>query len=440
MTTTGTAVVLPEIPENAIEQLRQRGAAEVAIRKEMTKIYKQIEGAEWGAALSKNARAMIAELCQITKANPMLHINILGGKPDLNAKFWADLAANHPAHVRHEQRDLSPSVDALLRQQAQRHFDRARPLPDGAEKVERLARAFALEEQADAIERDRAGWSPRETATAVVETTVYRYTNQAMALLAQGKVPAAWEIVAITECNWAGGFGVQQRPKKNGGAFAVSDPIGDADPGKTARTRSLRRTLEKAYSAWMGPYSAQLQKVEEYMEAEFTIVEDARPRGASLHIGAGQPERADEHVDEQTGEVITQAAATQAELPTTEAAAGDTFDYDDARKKLMATFTDAGLKGEPRKAWMAEHGLPDSVTKFTPDDYRRAWRLMVDPVREQVTAMAGDGLEDLALSVLKKAGPEYLRDWKLLLSVLENQRAGEAEGEAQQGDAFPGEL
>lgn len=425
-----TAVAPLQVPaDNELEAIRKRGASEVAHRKEIAKIFKQLDGTQWGHNLSVPQRGLVAEFIKVTRANVLLHVDFLGNRPYLNSTYYSDLASNHPAHHHYEQRDLSLSVETAMRERAEKYYVDADKL-DASKQPERAKQrrdaAWALEQQADTISIDRAKWSPRATATVVIETTVYRYTNAAMTLIAEGKVPANSEhLVTVVECNWAGGHGIVKI-----GSMDKKDPIGDANPGTTARTRSLRRTLVKAYSAWMGEYDKQIEKAEEFFEAEYTIV-DSAPQNATLQVGTGAVE----------AEVIEQQATTQAGLPQQQPPVED-FDFKDATARIMATWKDAGIKD--RKAWSIENGFPASTKEWTPDQFRDAWKRLVEPVKEEVRALLGDGnLEDLSLAVLKKAKPEYLKDWNALRGALQAQAEtseGEDVDDEDQGEAFPSEL
>lgn len=428
--TQGMALTAPADTE--IESLRQRGAIEVAHRREVSKLKNQIAGTEWGKGLSIQTQSLIAEFAKVVRANVLTHIDVLGGTVYLNSAYWIDLANQQPLFHHYEQRDLSPSVEVALRERAKRQRAAAAELPVGEEKSERIRRALDIEDEADDVALARAKWSPREGAIVVIETSVFRYVNAVLALIQEGKVPEGdGYVVKVMECNWAGGFGVQQRPKKAGGTYTVSDPIGDADPSKTARTRSLRRALTKAFSAWMSQYDRQIEKAEEYMEAEFEVISSspARPAHATLEIGSG------EVVEVATGEV-TQSVETQAELPVAPVAEEkDDFDYKDATKRIMATFRDAGIKD--RQAWSKANNLSESTKEWKPDDFRRAWTLLVDPVRIRVRELAGGDLEDICLRVLKKSSPDFLREWNAVLGVLEAEQSSDEEADDAEGD---GEL
>lgn len=423
MSENSMAVTTMDAPsDREIERIKQAGAKAVAHRREMTKLHKQLEGLEWGKALSPATRAVFAEFFQVTRANPVAHVDVLGGKIYLNAEYWADKIRSDPYFVDYEQFDISPSVEAAIRERASRMHERADAFPkDSAEHRQWKSRAFALEDEAEDIAIRRARWSPRETAEVVIETVIKRFLNAApIEKIRSGDIGGdrlGDYIVEVREANWAGGFGEMKVPKKGGGTYSTYDPIGDANPGTTARTRSLRRCANKAFSAWMQQYEAQIHKAEEYLEAEYEVISTTQhpAEGQRLHIGT----------EDEGGEIV-QDAETVEDLPTEEP-----FDRADAHKRYFATLKDAGIPEKNRKRWQKEHGLPESSTEFTRDDYDRAQEILVGPVREWVIGYAGRNLEDLSLRILQKSTPEYLRDWNALRATLEAQGAGDDEAETQ---------
>ena len=153
--TESTAVVAPEAPtDNAIATIRKAGALVVAERKEIGLLQQQLAGLEWGSKMSANGQYAVAAFARVTRANILTHSDILGGKPYLNSQYWADYINQHPRFHHYEQTDLSPAVEQALRDAGQ-------------------------EDAADEMAIRRIKWSPRESATVVVETTIYRFINAA---------------------------------------------------------------------------------------------------------------------------------------------------------------------------------------------------------------------------------------------------------------------
>lgn len=409
-----TALVTPG-PKD-MDDVKRAGAAMTAYQAEVNAIYRDLHGLEWGSgtrlvkgsSFSAGTRTALAKFCHITGANPMIHVDILGGKPYLNAAFWQDKLTTHLHYHSYTQRDLSASTEEALRERSLRHREVADKMDDGdPEKGKRLGLALDLEDEADDVRLARASWSPRETATVVVETRITRFINAApMEAIQAGEVQEIGQyLVPVVECNWAGGMGDTLADKKKW------DPIGDTHPGTTARTRSLRRTATKSFPAWMDGQQAQIEKAERVIEAEWEVIQQddeaaraALPAasGPQAVLGMGEPAAGD--------------VADAKELPVVDET--PSFDYDEARRRLFATLRDAGITNDrDRKAWSKKNGLDVSTKKWSPEDWERAQELIVAPVRDPVIEAAGDGLGDMSLQVLGKREPEYLKDWMALAAV-----------------------
>lgn len=418
-----TAVAtLPSVPsDDEIEGIRRTGKQLTAYAKEVGKLNRIIEGLSWGnvtgASLSPATRYALAEFCRVTRANPITHVDMFANKPFLNASYWSDLVNQHDYFHRYEQRDISVTAETALRERATKY-----------RSASSEAKALELEDQADEIATARQKWSPRPTATVVIETTIYRFMNAApMDAIKAGTVTDFERyLISVTECNWAGGMGQTMAASKK------YDPIGDANPGTTARTRSLRRAAVKAFSAWMEPYEAQLHKAEEIIEAEFTIVrEDARAAAAALPSGDGPQAVRSGHGEPQAAapvgaQELPMEQRAQEALGPKQPAPAPPFDQKDAQGKLFATFKDSGIVGDARKVWMKENGLGDTTKAWTPEQWGQALALqdadLVEPVRVAVRAKAEDlGVDLGALSrdVIQKDFPAFLIDWKKLAAKLQ---------------------
>ncbi len=421
--TESTAMVAPEAPtDSAIEQIRRVGALEVEQRKELERVSAQIQGTQWGGALSPHARLMVAQFAKICGANVGTHIDLLGGKMYLNAAYWADFINNHSRFHHHVQRDLSPSVEKALRDRAETH----RAAAEAGDDSGRLGKAADYEDEADDMALARARWSPRENATAVVETTIVRFINAApMDKIRSGEITDIDQyLIEVSECNWAGGMGDSVKGKK--------DPVGDANPGTTARTRSLRRCCVKSFSAWMEKYDAQIQKAETVIEAEFEIIANEVAATEALLPQGDAPQGV-----LSAGEPTAQSAENAVPLPVegAEEEKEEEFDPTDCRKRFFATLRDAGVSEKDRKKWAKSHDLPESSKGWGQAEYDKAQEILVEPARAIVRdALDGDvdALKDLSLEVLKKEAPEYLRDWNVLGATLEARQADkDADGEEE---------
>jgi len=407
----GTALAVPT--NDAVENIRRVGALQAYRKKELSNLYEELEGLSWGSgkmivtgsSLSNHTRWALAEFCRVTLANPLTHLDIMGGKPYLNDTYWSDKLNANPLFHHYEQWDISPSVEEKLRE-------------------------LGMEDKANEVAMARLRWSPRENATVIVETTIFRFINAApMEKIQSGEIKGddlKAYIVPVKECNWAGGMGqmyANERPAK-------FDPIGDRYPGPTARSRSHRRCAVKAFSAWLAPFETQIAKAEAIIEAEFTIIgEDTPypppqdgPTMASLDRGQPLPEEGEEP-EPVEAEPIEQPAQ-QEEV--------DTFDAKDALKRFFATYRDAGFKEPERKAWNVENGLPESTKEWGRDEFEKAQDCLMSPCMDAVMEELGgdeDALADLCLRVLEKDTPEYLKDWNALRAALDAREGGGAQPE-----------
>jgi hypothetical protein len=429
--TNGTAVARQDVqqpPTDAeIEQIRKRGTALVAHRKEIAKLDAQISGLTWGsgsqtvqgASFSPMTRAVLAEFCAITRANPLYHVDILGNRPYLNSNYWSDLINTRPDFHHFEQRDLSPSVEQAIRDRAARHRDIAASI-EGPEKAQRLAKALDLEEEADDVALARAQWSAPEWAQVVVQTTIFKFIDATpLDAIRSGAITNIDRyIVAVPECNWAGG-----RPpgKKRDGTTYDSDPIGNNEPAKTARTRSLRRAAVKSFSAWMQEYDKQITKAEQAIEAEFTIIREDRAEqrqianGQAVQSGSGEPK-------------ATTSNGAQS-LPTEDATttpAAPPFDVSDARKAYFATLRDAGIeKDSARKKWQVDQGLGESTKQWGAAEYGKAMDALLEParakVRDGVELMGGGQLDQMAFKLydcsFRELTLKQLNEWAAGISA-----------------------
>jgi hypothetical protein len=383
--------------ESDIEQIRKAGQAMIAYKKEVRELYRTIEGLEWGSGssvvkgsdLSQATRYAFAEFCRITRANPMYHVDMMGSRPYLNANYWSDLINSDPHFHHFEQRDLSPSVEQALRDRARQHREIAAQL-EGPEAAKRLAMALDLEEEANDIALARAQWSAPAWAQAVVETTIVRFINSApLEAIKAGRILDLEPfLIRVTECNWAGGRPPTTGKRRDGTTYSYDpDPVGNAEPAKTARTRSLRRAAVKAFAAWMQRYEEQIRKAEEAIEAEFEIIrsDQASARASLPSAGAPQAIRAGSGEPEAAAAVDARPLPVEGAAPGAPAAAAPSgWDRDAARKRLFATFREAGIEGDPdRKAWARTHGFPESTRYWTEGDFERAIEILVGPVREK---------------------------------------------------------
>lgn len=175
--------------DEEIDRIRSAGKQLVAQKQVRRDLEKQIEGMEWGSGntlvkgsgFSPATRAAFAEFCVITRANPLIHVDVLGAKPYLNAQYFEDLLNTEERFVRYEQRDVSISVEEGLLARAKKHLELAKTFEesDPEQAALRRPKAFDFEERAEDVRLARQSWSPRESASVVIETTIFKFMNAA---------------------------------------------------------------------------------------------------------------------------------------------------------------------------------------------------------------------------------------------------------------------
>ena len=213
MTSTSQALERIEQPSQ-VDLIQQEGAKAVARRNALNHLFKQIRGGDWGPVkgsdLSQQAATALAIFCHKRDADPLTHIDVLGGKPYCNAEYWRERAATHPRFVEFVQRNITG--------------DAAR----------------------------RKHWGAPDDALAVWETDcVYYMAHAPLEAIRAGRIPhdeaIKWTRTAA-ECNWAGNVrtvNTRQGEKK------IPDKVGKHHPHTTARNRSLRKAARLAFGSWM---------------------------------------------------------------------------------------------------------------------------------------------------------------------------------------------
>lgn len=406
---------LEEIAKNAptkeaIDRIREGGALAVEKKKELNKLDRQLQGMEWGnvhgASFSPATRYALAELIYITRANPQLHIDVLGGKPYLNASYWTDLANSHDHFIGYESFNLDLEHVEVLRQQAKEVEQEIAQLQqvegeDLSSVISDLRReAVQLSAQARQVERQRVHYGVPEIATAAYEVVVRRYRpNAPLDQIVSGAIDGEPFVQEIREANWA--------PNHQ-----TRDPIGRDNPHTTARTRALRRAFVKAFSAWMEPLEEDIKRIENAIEAEYTVIRSEQKASRAALPSGDQPQAA------RSGGEPSAAAEDEAEdLPTEDAEGSDDFDATEARKAYFGTLRDAGISEEDRKAWQVGHELPASTKKWGRAEYDRAMQILIAPVKEkfEIGCQAiGEQPDAVAADVLEGRQPETYRDYQQL--------------------------
>lgn len=302
---TAVAIATPEAREaaNELELIRQQGMAAVERKRALSTLTKLISGLEWGSvrgdSLSPATQYALAEVCYVTGANPYLHIDLLGGKAYHNAQYYEDLANQHSHYLGYEQRMITARVAERLREQADQAESESDKIladieklgmPELKEDAVKLRReAITARTRAREIDLARAQYGVPDTAETAYETLVRRYTPDApLDAIRVGDIDGDRFIQVISECSWID-------PGRK-------DPVGNAHPDRTCRTRSLRRGLKKAFSAWIEPKMREVERYERQIEAEWREVREghiearaALPRSGeaqAVRTGNGEPSAA----------------------------------------------------------------------------------------------------------------------------------------------------
>jgi hypothetical protein len=147
----------------------------------------------WGKEISPIARAAIVRYCLEIGADPVRHVHVLGGNVYMNAAFWMDLVAANPKFLR-----------------AKTEFIHDDKRADDEERERRKAQRLVY-------------GVPEDAPGAAVVTLFY-----------------AGDRGPFIGVNWAG--------------VRDKDPVGKAEPTKSAETRAYRRAAMKAEPAWFGKH------------------------------------------------------------------------------------------------------------------------------------------------------------------------------------------
>lgn len=200
-------------PEPRDRDLPPQALAIVDERRLRNRMVQQIRGATWSRDLDHNTVLAVAEYAHRTGADPVTEIEVLGGRIYRNANYYdrkgAELIqAGVIAHIERDHIAADPRLDDLITLAESLATDGDPQLLDGARDAKReKARRMAL--------RIKHGAPEKAAAVCVVRLFVVGMAQP------------------IEGCNWCGN-GVRQR-----------DPVGDAEPVKTAETRAARRAWKQ---------------------------------------------------------------------------------------------------------------------------------------------------------------------------------------------------
>ncbi len=193
-------------PTTAVAVKSPEAVAAIQAAKERTALIATIRGTQWGASCSPEAVRAVAHYCNINGLDAVRHVEVLGSRIYLTAEFYRERGADllldgtivpmEPQNIAHD-----PRLDAL----ATRDDDTGKWARDEADRRLRARIQYGVDE-------DAAG------------AAVVRFA------LRSGAV--------IVGVNWIGGKESKKR-----------DPVGQAEPTKTAITRAERRAWRQVIEA-----------------------------------------------------------------------------------------------------------------------------------------------------------------------------------------------
>lgn len=383
-------------PGTSLQRFRQQGQANVARRKEINALAQSLmDNRQWGKVhgklLSEREAYALARMCHVTKADPILDIDLLGGHPYHNAHYFQRRAQNHERYVDCEYVNI---------------------LNDPAKREE---------------------YGVPEDAAGAYEVILTVYLPSApLAAIKAGKVPfdeAMKWTTTVAAANWAGHTKIvntRDGPQKR------LDSIGATEPDKTARTRAYRRTAVATFGVEFIDEQA-VEQAERVLEAEWEYVDDsqhANVQDGEMMVGAGEPAAT---IDADIVDVDDESEAEGDAEPEPEPE--PEVDMGELRRRYFATLRAVGIDDDGRKGFQAEHGLPDSVTKFTPAHFEAAHEAIMKPLQttvEELCRKVGTTLADVSLQELQMERPDYARDWVLLRTILKAR----ADRASETGDQY----
>ncbi len=166
-------------------------------RRAQNMVAQQIKGTVWGKQLGDAGSRALAEWCRARNIDPVLHVDVLGGRVYLNAEFYRERGA--PL--------IQRGVVGL-------------PSFDHMEHDDRL----------DALEKAGDEWARDERVRRVRLRIKHNVPEKAKAAVVCTIRVGATEVEGV---NWCGG-GVK-----------ANDPVGESEPSKTAESRAERRAWRR---------------------------------------------------------------------------------------------------------------------------------------------------------------------------------------------------
>lgn len=228
--TTSTAVAKPDAAP--ARQLSPEAAAAKARRE----IVQQIKGTQWGKDCSPEVAYAVARWSLDNGVDAVRHVEVLGGKPYLNGDFYLEKAA--PFVMSGELRYDEPRfvhADPGLILMANRKLEE---VPEWEQPQVEWAREELFRRFQARVDRG----IPHDATGACIFTV---HTKSG---------------TPLPGVNWCGG---ESKVKNGKNGKYRGDPIGDAEPTKTAQTRAARRALRQIIEAFPdSPLARSVGKIE----------------------------------------------------------------------------------------------------------------------------------------------------------------------------------
>jgi hypothetical protein len=280
------ASLLADIIANANTPQERAAAwdlADTIKQAEMTRRVSQVIAAtEWGAALSESRRVAFSRYCLALGADPLRHVDLLGGTPFVNGDYFRDVIAANP------------------------EFDHA----DDPRWIHHDKRLEALSVDETATEADRA-WAKQEN-------------DERRRTRIEQNVPDGCPSACILTLHYKGGRGPFRGIGRVRGGTTVNgkpqDPIGLEHPRETAETRAWREAGEKCEATWFRTHSRTLERLAAKVQQAYRA-EKAGPQEPADTLPSASPGVA---VNERGGRLTT-GGAYHAPLP----AIGDGYELDE---------------------------------------------------------------------------------------------------------------
>lgn len=214
----------PAALTNAVATAPKKVSAVVAAANARREIVKQIRGTQWGQDCSAEVANAVARWSLDNGVDAVRHVEVLGGRIYLNGDFYLEKAA--------------PFVMAGELRYEEPQFVHADP---GLIEMANRDR-----EKAPEWERAQIDWARAESFRRFqvrVERGIPHDATGACIFIVHTK--SGTPVVGV---NWCGGAS-KIKTKRDGSKYR-SDPIGDAEPTKTAQTRAARRALRQIIEAF----------------------------------------------------------------------------------------------------------------------------------------------------------------------------------------------